>query len=91
MQSQTDSRETHQASVVAGSLLAAAEAQLEADFEADVSRDMAPLVDNPEFEAAITIETPGVDLKKVKVEVRWKDGPGVARRGLETTVAKAYY
>lgn len=90
MRSQTDSRESHLASVIAGSLLAQAEAKLEEDFEADVTRQLSPVADYPDFEGQVQVRSLGDELKTIKVEVRWINGPRAARRSVETTVAAPY-
>jgi Tfp pilus assembly protein PilV len=90
MKSQTDSRESHLASVLAGSLLAEAEAKLESDFDSNASVPLGPMPNNPEFEAQVDVLQVDPELKQIKVEVRWKNGPSVAHRSVETTVARPY-
>lgn len=90
MKSQTGSREAHLASILASSLLAEAEAKLESDFSDDPSRLSSPVAEHPEYEAEVVVTVLNSELKKIEVEVKWSDGPSVARRSVETTVAAPY-
>ena len=90
IKSQTGSREAHLASVLAGSLLADAEARLETDFTSDPSQASSPVPEHPEYQAEVVVTTLTPELKKISVEVKWNSGPGGARRSVETTVAAPY-
>ena len=90
IRSQNDSRESHQASVLANSVLAEAEAALEADFSSDPGRDKSPLPDNPLYQAEVRITEIDPELKKIWVEVSWTEGPRAAHKILETVVARPY-
>jgi Tfp pilus assembly protein PilE len=90
MRSQTGSREDHQAVVLAGTLLAEAEAAIESDFASDPSRPKSSIVDFPDYEAEIKVSNLGPSLKKIEVEVNWEKGPRTAHKKLETIVAEPY-
>lgn len=88
MKSLNDTRETYFAGVLAANFMAEAEAKLEEDFEASLNRPLAPVVDHSEYSAQVTVVEVDPELKKIRVEVKWSEGPSSAHKILETTVAK---
>lgn len=90
MRSLNNSRESHLASVLAGNFMSQTEAMLESDYEGKYDRALAPVDDHPGYSAEVKVVPVGPELKKIRVEVKWSEGPSSAHRILETTVAKPY-
>ena len=88
MRSHHDSRESHMATVIAGSEMAEVESLLEKDFTAKVDKAATPVTGHPGYSSEVSVTVLGPELKKVKVGVSWTEGPSTAHRSLETIIAK---
>lgn len=88
LRSEGMTQQRHQASVIAGSYLAQAEASLESDFDRDVSKPR-QTADDPDFEVEVNQQPLEPDLQAVTVRVLWREKQGWMDYVVRSKVARS--
>lgn len=88
LRSEGMTQQRQQASVIAGSYLARAEASLESDFDSDVSKPR-QTADDPAFEVEVSQQTLEPDLQAVTVRVLWREKQGWMDYVVRSKVARS--